>query len=202
VHHENGQQQMSLPIFSHSFFLHPPLMPRLPPPPPPSHPNMSWRWLLSLFQHDYYHHHLLASKCEPEVVLFIVSTQLPPQPPPSHPNTSRRWFFLFFRPVSHHHLPRIQMRARGGSSGKCTLSPGHPRTAQDVLETQRHQRYKVSQVAPRAKSKMLTSLRHPGSFLGHPGPSWVTLRYVSLAIFRIFSCLSYLSHFSKLKYTK
>ena len=64
------------------------------------------------------------------------------------------------------------------SSGKCTLSPGRPRTAQDVLETQRHQRYKVSQVAPRAKSKMLTSLRHPGSFLGHPGPSWDTLRYV------------------------
>ena len=42
------------------------------------------------------------------------------------------------------------------------MSPGHPRTAQDVLETQRHQRYKASQVAPRAKSKMLTSLRHSG----------------------------------------
>jgi len=82
------------------------------------------------------------------------------------------------------------------TSGKCTLSPRRPRTAQDVLETQRH---KASQVAPRAKSKMLTSLRHPGSFLGHPGPSWATLRYVSLAIFRIFSCLSYFSHFSKFK---
>ena len=79
------------------------------------------------------------------------------------------------------------------TSGKCTLSPGHPRTAQDVLKTQRHQRYKVSQVAPRAKSKMLTSLRCPGSFLGHPGPPLD----VSLAIF---SCLSYFSHFSKFKY--
>ena len=64
------------------------------------------------------------------------------------------------------------------TSGKWTLSPGCPRTAQDVLETQRHQRYKAPQVAPRARSKMLTSLSHPGSFLGHPGPSQAILRHV------------------------
>ena len=68
------------------------------------------------------------------------------------------------------------------------MSPGHPRTAQDMLETQRHQRYKASQVAPRAKSKMLTYMRHPGSFLGHPGPPldmclWQSLE--SLVVFLI-----------------
>ena len=46
--------------------------------------------------------------------------------------------------------------------------PGHPRMAQGALETQRHQRYKATEVAPRARSKMLTSLSHPGSILGHP----------------------------------
>jgi len=55
-------------------------------------------------------------------------------------------------------------------SGKCSLSPGCPETAQGVLETQRHQRCKATEVALRARSKMLTSLRRPGSILGHPGP--------------------------------
>ena len=41
--------------------------------------------------------------------------------------------------------------------------------AQGALETQRLQRYKATQVAPRARSKMLTSLSHPGSILAHPG---------------------------------
>ena len=51
----------------------------------------------------------LMSKREPEVVIFILSTQLPPQAPPLHPNVSRRWSFSFLRPDSHHyHLPRIQ----------------------------------------------------------------------------------------------
>jgi hypothetical protein len=64
----------------------------LPPPPPPSRPNTSWRWFLWLFQHVRRHHlprvqtragggyfrrsnatptaTSLASKCEPEVVIF------------------------------------------------------------------------------------------------------------------------------------
>ena len=90
---ENGQRQMLLPVFSHSFFLHPPLtpvMPRLPPVPPPLHPNASQRWFF-----------------------FVLSTCHPP--PPSHPITSQRWCFSFFRHVTHHHhLPRIQTRAGGG----------------------------------------------------------------------------------------
>jgi len=80
-----------------------------PPPPPPSHPIVSWRWCFSFFQHVTHHHHLpcvqtragggffvhstacattttsLASKCEPEVVLFscfeasaAVATSSPP----------------------------------------------------------------------------------------------------------------------------
>jgi len=57
----------------------------------------------------------LASKRELEVVLFVVSTRHPPSPPPSRPNASQRCFFLSFRRDSHyHHLPRVQMRARGG----------------------------------------------------------------------------------------
>ena len=136
VHRENRQRQMLLPVFSHSFFLHPPLTPvtpRLPPPPPPLHPNVSWRWFFSFFRHVTHHHHLpriqlqagggifrsfntspttttsLASKCEPEVVLFVISTRHPPPPPPSHPNASQRWFFhLFDRLCHHHHLPRVQ----------------------------------------------------------------------------------------------
>jgi len=138
---ENGQRQMSLPVFSRSFFLHWPLTPVTPrlPPPPPSRPNASRRWFFSSFRHNSHHHHLpriptraggghfhssnpppttttsLASKREPEVVFFVLSTRLLP-PPPSHPNASRRWFLLFFRPVSHrHHLPRVQTRAGGGS---------------------------------------------------------------------------------------
>jgi hypothetical protein len=76
VRHENGQRQMSLPVFSHSLFLRLPLTPvtpRLPPPPPPLHPNMSRRWFFSL-----------------------LSTCHPPPPPPSHPIASRRWFFASF----------------------------------------------------------------------------------------------------------
>ena len=88
-----------------------------PPLPPLSHLNMSWRWSFLLFWCISHHHHLpciqmwarggffigfyvspttttsLASKCKPEVVLFIISTQLPPPPPLSHPNVSQRWFF-------------------------------------------------------------------------------------------------------------
>ena len=98
---ENGQQQKLLPIFFHSFFLHPPLTPvtpKLPPLPPPSCPNASRRRLLSSFRCDCHHHHLpriqmragggpfqhfdappttttsLASKCKLEVVHFSVST--------------------------------------------------------------------------------------------------------------------------------
>ena len=102
VRHENGQRQMLLPIFSHSFFLHPPLMPvtpRLPPVPPPLHPNASWRWFF-----------------------FVLSTCHPP--PPSHPIVSRRWCFSTFRHVTHHHhLPRIQTRAGGGFLDSFTMSP-------------------------------------------------------------------------------
>ena len=55
----------------------------------------------------------LASKREPEVVFFVLSTCHPP--PPSHPNMSQRWFFSTFRHVSrHHHLPRVLTRAGGG----------------------------------------------------------------------------------------
>jgi len=56
----------------------------------------------------------LVSKCELEVVIFVVSTRLPPPPPPLHPNASQRWSFLSFWHNSHHHLPRVQMRAGGG----------------------------------------------------------------------------------------
>jgi len=142
VRRENGQRHLSLPVFSRSFLLHPPLMPvtpRLLPPPPPSRPNASRRWLLKSFRRDCHHHHLpriqtragggsfrrfdttattttsLASKREPEVVIFVLSTRLPQPPPPSRPNASRRWSFSFFRRDSHHHhLPRVQMRAGGG----------------------------------------------------------------------------------------
>jgi len=95
--------------------------------------------LLKSFRHDCYHHHLphvqmragggsfrcfdttpttttsLASKREPEVVIFVLLTHLPQPPPPLHPNVSRRWSFSFFGHDSHHHLlPCIQMRAGGG----------------------------------------------------------------------------------------
>jgi len=170
VHRENGQRHLSLPVFSRSFLLHPPLMPvtprlpplpppsrpnarqrwfvstRFPPPPPPSRPNASQRRLLKSFRRDYYHHHLpriqmragggsfhcfdmtpttttsLASKREPEVVIFVLSTRLPQPPPPSRPNASRRWSFSSFQHDSHHHyLPRIQMRAGGGFF--CSFNP-------------------------------------------------------------------------------
>jgi len=91
---KNRQRQMSLPIFSCSFFLHPPLMPVTPRLPPTTTS--------------------LASKCEPEVVTVVFSTRLPPPPPPSRPNVSWRWFFLLFQPDSHHHhLPRVQAQAGG-----------------------------------------------------------------------------------------
>jgi len=93
VRRENGQRHLSLPVFSRSFFLHPPLTPVTPRLPPTTTS--------------------LASKCEPEVVTVVVSTRLPPPPPPSHPNASR-WFFSLFQPDSHHHyLPRVQVRAGG-----------------------------------------------------------------------------------------
>ena len=102
VRRENRQRQMSLPIFSHSFFLRPPLTPvtpRLPPVPPPLRPNVSQRWFF-----------------------FVLLTCHPP--PPSHPIASRRWFFRLFRHVSrHHHLPRIQTRAGGGFFDSFAMSP-------------------------------------------------------------------------------
>ena len=92
---KNGQQHLSLPVFSRSFFLHPPLTPvapRLPPPPPPSHQNASRRWLLSSFQRDSRRHHL-----------------------PHVQTRAGGGLFSFFQPDSHHHhLPRIQTRAGGG----------------------------------------------------------------------------------------
>jgi len=118
VRHENRQRHLSLPVFSHSFFLRPPLMPvtpRLPPPPPPLRPNASRRWFFSFFRHVTHHHHLpciqsragggvfrsfdtspttttsLASKREPEVVFSSIRLPVPPPPPPSRPNTSWRW---------------------------------------------------------------------------------------------------------------
>ena len=74
---------------------------RLPPSPPPSHPNMSRRWLFASFRCLCHLPHIqtragggfflsfqclcttttsLMSKCEPEVVFFVISTQLPPPP--------------------------------------------------------------------------------------------------------------------------
>ena len=119
---ENGQRLLSLPVFSHSFFLNPPLTPvtlTLPAPPPPSRPNASRMWFFFFqFQRFYHNHHLpriqsrarggvfrsfdmspatttsLASKREPEVVFFDASPCLHPPPPPSRPNASRRWFFF------------------------------------------------------------------------------------------------------------
>jgi len=109
-----------------------------PPPPPSSRPNASRRWLSSFFRHILLHHHLprvqtraeggylrsfntspttttfLASKREPKVAIFVLSTRLPPPPPPSHPNVSRRWCFSAFRHASHLHLPRVQTQAGGG----------------------------------------------------------------------------------------
>ena len=102
VRRENRQRQMSLPLFSHSFFLRPPLTPvtpRLPPVPPPLRPNVSQRWFF-----------------------FVLLTCHPP--PPSHPIASRRWFFRLFRHVSrHHHLPRVQTRAGGGFFDTFDTSP-------------------------------------------------------------------------------
>ena len=58
----------------------------------------------------------LASKCEPEVDLSMVSMPLPLLPPPSHPNASQRWTFQWFQHYYHHfHLPRFQTRVGGGS---------------------------------------------------------------------------------------
>ena len=95
---------MLLPVFSRSFFLHPPLMPVTPRLPPT---------ITSL-----------ASKCEPEVVTVVVSMQLPPPPPPLHPNMSQRWFFSLFQPNSHHHyLPRIQAQAKGSFFRRFDLTP-------------------------------------------------------------------------------
>ena len=94
VCHKNGQQHLSLPVFSCFFSLHPSLMsiaPRLSPPPPPSHQNTSQRWLLLSFQHDFCCHHL-----------------------PHVQRWARGGLFLFFWPNFHHHLPHIQTWAGGG----------------------------------------------------------------------------------------
>ena len=148
VHRENRQRQKLLPVFFHSFFLHPPLTPvtpKLPPLPPPLCPNASQRRLLSSFRCDCHHHHLpliqtragggpfrrfdttpttttsLTSKRELEVVL---PTPLPPPPPPSHSNMSRRWSFSSFQHLCHHHhLPRVQTRARGSSFCCFNMTP-------------------------------------------------------------------------------
>ena len=114
VHHENGQQLLMLPVFSHSFFLNPPLTPvtlTLPAPPPPSRPNVSWMWFFfSSFNASTTTTTSLASNRKPEVVLLSVSMCLPPPPPPSHQNMSRRWIFSMFRCVYRRHpLPHIQM---------------------------------------------------------------------------------------------
>ena len=102
---------LTLPVFSHSFFLSLPLIsvtPTVLPPPPPSRPNASRRWC---FDPSTMTATSLASKHESEVV----STHLPRPPPPSHPNASQRWSFFKFRHICHnHHLPRVQMRAGGG----------------------------------------------------------------------------------------
>ena len=61
--------------------------------PSPSRPNASRRWTFQRFQLRFHCFHS-----------------------PSHPNASQRWTFLAFQHVCHyHHLPRIQMRAGGGS---------------------------------------------------------------------------------------
>jgi len=66
----------------------------------------------------------LASKREPEVVFFDISTCLSPPPPPSHPNASRRWSNLPFRRASHHHhLPHVQTRAGGGQFRRFDAPP-------------------------------------------------------------------------------
>ena len=78
VCHENGQRQMSMPIFSYFFFFNLPLTPVTPtftPPSPPSHPNASQSWMFS--------------------------TRFPLPPPPSHLNASQRWTFWAFQRVSH-----------------------------------------------------------------------------------------------------
>jgi hypothetical protein len=78
--------------------------------PSPLCPNASQRWTFQRFQCCFHCFHpplwrfntsattttSLASKCEPEVDLSMISTPLPPLPPPSHPNASRRWIFLAF----------------------------------------------------------------------------------------------------------
>ena len=104
VHRENGQQHLTLPIFSHSFFLHLPLMPVTPRLPPTTTS--------------------LASKCKLEVVTVVVSMRLPPPPPPSCPNASRRWFFSLFQPYSHHHyFPHVQARAGGSFFWRFDATP-------------------------------------------------------------------------------
>ena len=100
VRHENGQRLLLLPVFSHFFFLNPPLTPvtlTLPAPPPPSRPNASRMWFFFFQFRCFYHDHdlphiqsragsgsfvcfdvptttttSLASKREPEVDLFDI----------------------------------------------------------------------------------------------------------------------------------
>ena len=131
---------MSLPVFFHSFFVNPALMPSIPTvpqPPPPSRLNTSWRWTFWTVRQVSHQHHLpriqtragggffrlfndsattsLASKREPEVDFLVLSMCLPPLPPSSHPNASWRWFSWSFLHLCHDdHLPRIQTQAGGG----------------------------------------------------------------------------------------
>ena len=106
VRRENGQRQMSLPVFSVSFLLYLPLTTvkiRLRLPPPPSHANASRR------------------RC-----FFVFFDHLPPPPPPSRPNASRGLCFSVFCHNYHHHcLPRMQTRARGGVTQGHVPSMGH-----------------------------------------------------------------------------
>jgi hypothetical protein len=102
VRHENGQRQMSMPVFSYFFFFNPPLTPVTPtftPPSPPSHPNASRSWMFSTcFPLPPPPSHPNASR---RWIFSMFSTRFPLPPPPSHPNASRRWTFWAFRRVSH-----------------------------------------------------------------------------------------------------
>jgi hypothetical protein len=51
------------------------------------------------------------------------------------------------------HLLAEKIDVRPTASGKCTLSSGHPRTAQDALEMQRHQRCRATERAPEQGQK-------------------------------------------------
>ena len=115
---KTGNDFLSLPVFSHSFFLNPLLTSVTPTPsvpPLPSRPNVSRGGFLFLgFDTSMMTATSLMSKCESEVVFVSVSAH-PPPPPPLRTSASWRWTFSTFRHVCRHHLlPRIQIRAGGG----------------------------------------------------------------------------------------